>query len=572
MKTFTWIFVLLLFLLGDLYGNDSTVVHQCLADFHYSFNSRVMCFAPCAPIQFADNSIGDAVNWFWDFGDGYVAEEKNPFHIYTLLPDSNGIPFPEKIQVCLKVVFADGCTSSKCITISLLDEPGQCHLFFQPYPNDTIISIPELIQYSFDVEAPENTIKWFWDFGDGSVSDEPDPVHGYYFLGGLFKVCLTITTEDSCMQTYCTEIQVGPVDTVVIPECQANFAYNILESYPPQYAFTDSSSGNPDSWFWDFGDGSYSTDPNPVHVFSGKPLIDSLPPQYSFPPDYAYRVCLTITTKSGCTSTHCQYIYAPYDTIVPVPVPCDYRIRLNTSSLLGLPCSGTASASLYDPVYQQDIDASVYWSTGQTGSSITGLCANMPYYVILTTAEGCRTAGSFAIMDYSVPVFPLGYWTFSGTDNEYQFRYDATDSTYLCSWEFEDGTVLQGNVISHSMTDDNNEVVLKVYDSGGNLLYTEEILIPGQATGIIEPVTEAIKLYPNPVGDYLSVEISEISYSTVNTVIYGIRGEKLLDLKDLNSTGGSFSIIVRDLPTGLYMIRVLHGNKVIGTSKFIKSD
>jgi hypothetical protein len=572
MKTITLLFTLPVLLFGQLYGNDSTVVHQCRADFKYSFNRRVMCFAPCAPIQFSDNSSGEAVSWSWDFGDGNVSDEKHPFHIYTLLPDSNGIPFPEKIEVCLKVVFADGCTSDICKTISLLDDPGNCYLFFHPYPNDTIISIPELIQYSFDVEAPENTIQWFWDFGDGSVSDEPDPVHGYYFLGGLFKVCLTILTEDSCIQTYCTEIQVGPVDTIVNPDCQAGFTYNVMESYPPQYAFYDSSFGDPVSWFWDFGDGSYSEEPNPVHVFREMPVTDSLPSHWSVPPEYAYRVCLTIRTTSGCKSTLCQYVTAPYDTIVPEPDPCNYRIRLNTSNLLGIPCSGTASAGLFDPVYQRDKQASVYWSTGRTGSSVSGLCANMPYYVILTTAEGCRIAGSFAIMDYSVPVFPFGYWSYTGNENEHQFRYNPPDSTYRCYWEFENGTVLEGNEVTHNMSDENNEVELKVYDTGGNLVYREEIMIPGQATGVVEPAARAIRLYPNPVTDILHVEPGETGYGNASAVIYGIRGEKLLDIKNVGYADSSFRINVSDLPAGLYMIRLLSGDEVLGTGRFIKSD
>jgi hypothetical protein len=122
------------------------------------------------------------------------------------------------------------------------------------------------------------------------------------------------------------------------------------------------------------------------------------------------------------------------------------------------------------------------------------------------------------------------------------------------------------------MTDDNNELVLKVYDSGGNLVYTEGIIIPGQVTGITEPVTGTIKIYPNPARDFISVDIGEISYGTVNAGIYGIRGEKLLDLRDLNSAGGHFSINVMGLPSGLYMIRVLNGNEVSGTGRFIKSD
>lgn len=35
----------------------------------------------------------------------------------------------------------------------------------------------------------------------------------------------------------------------------------------PDVAFTDESAGAPTNWSWDFGDGSSSTERNPVHVF-----------------------------------------------------------------------------------------------------------------------------------------------------------------------------------------------------------------------------------------------------------------------------------------------------------------
>lgn len=528
-----------------------------------------MCFAPCAPIQFLDNSQGEAVLWHWDFGDGNTSEEKNPLHIYTLLPDSSGIPFPEEIKVCLKVTFADGCISDVCKTISLIDTPDKCHVFFRPYRNDSIISIPEIIPYSFDSHVPENTVQWHWDFGDGDMSNDPDPVHGYDFMGGLYTVCLTVVTTDSCIQTYCTDLHIGPPDTIVIPDCRAGFTYNILESYPLQYAFSDSSYGDPESWFWDFGDGTYSTEPNPVHVFSGKPPYDSIPPDHSIASGFNYRVCLTIYTRSGCTSTHCQHIYAPYDTIVTVP--CDYRIKLNTSNILGLPCSGTASASLYHPVNQQEIPASVYWSTGVSGTSVSGLCANMPYYVILTTASGCTIAGSFAIMDYSVPVFPFGHWWYSGTGNEYRFRYNSPDSSYRCIWSFEDGTQLQGNDVTHTMLiNDDNSVSLEVYDENGNLVYSEEIEISNTATHSTKLAVPDTRIYPNPVSDRLHIELGGFSYDFIDFVIIDMRGRQVLSNRLSGNHSEALSIDVAELPQGLYIIRLSYENQLLVSHKFIK--
>jgi PKD repeat protein len=38
-------------------------------------------------------------------------------------------------------------------------------------------------------------------------------------------------------------------------------------SVPLNVVFTDKSTGSPTSWYWDFGDSTYSTIQNPFHVY-----------------------------------------------------------------------------------------------------------------------------------------------------------------------------------------------------------------------------------------------------------------------------------------------------------------
>ena len=56
--------------------------------------------------------------------------------------------------------------------------------------------------------------------------------------------------------------------------------------------FTDASTGTPDTWSWDFGDGNSSTDPNPSHTY--------------FTPG-TYTVCLTVSNACG-SNTSCETI------------------------------------------------------------------------------------------------------------------------------------------------------------------------------------------------------------------------------------------------------------------------
>ncbi len=65
---------------------------------------------------------------------------------------------------------------------------------------------------------------------------------------------------------------------------------------PLTYQFIDYSYGDPNSWLWDFGDGTTSTEQNPLHAF---------------PQQGTYLVCLTIENDStGCIDTFCDSVWA----------------------------------------------------------------------------------------------------------------------------------------------------------------------------------------------------------------------------------------------------------------------
>jgi PKD repeat protein len=65
--------------------------------------------------------------------------------------------------------------------------------------------------------------------------------------------------------------------------------------------FTDTSTGSPDHWFWEFGDGSTSTDQNPTHVYAA---------------DGSYSVALTVANPVGRDYTS----LADYIRVGPVPI------------------------------------------------------------------------------------------------------------------------------------------------------------------------------------------------------------------------------------------------------------
>jgi len=61
-----------------------------------------------------------------------------------------------------------------------------------------------------------------------------------------------------------------PQRPVFLTTVQADFTQNVTSGAAPlTVQFTDKSSGRPNSWLWDFGDGATSAQQNPVHTYTG---------------------------------------------------------------------------------------------------------------------------------------------------------------------------------------------------------------------------------------------------------------------------------------------------------------
>jgi PGF-pre-PGF domain-containing protein/uncharacterized repeat protein (TIGR01451 family) len=172
---------------------------------------------------------------------------QNPTHTYTTAGN---------YTVNLTAINGNGTNSTESI-ITVTEAPVLPVANFSS--NVTEGYAPITVEFT---DSSENATGWSWDFGDGSNSTEQNPVH-IFSTAGNYTVNLTISNVNG---TDSTESTITVTDEPVLPV--ANFSSNVTEgSAPLSVQFTDSSE-NADEWNWDFGDGSDSTDQNPVHVFS----------------------------------------------------------------------------------------------------------------------------------------------------------------------------------------------------------------------------------------------------------------------------------------------------------------
>jgi len=124
-----------------------------------------------------------------------------------------------------------------------------CEAFFM---YETAPANPFELQFTSLSTGPFD--RWHWDFGDGIFSEELNPLHNYSAPGD-YNVCLTIYSADSlnsiCYDLYCEDLWID--DTL---SCHADFI-TVLDSnsgVQNVYQFFNSSQGNINSWYWDFGD------------------------------------------------------------------------------------------------------------------------------------------------------------------------------------------------------------------------------------------------------------------------------------------------------------------------------
>ncbi len=206
-------------------------------------------------VQFLDYTP-NAQSWSWDFGDGRSSTLQYPMHTYTA---------PGLYTVSLTVTTWAGQTSTKTeyhyirVTEPVTPAPTPVANFTA---NTTTGSAPLAVQFT-DASSPAPYHRW-WQFGDGATSTDANPVHTYERTGA-YTVNLTVWTPIG-QATVSKPTYVIVDGDPRVPE--ANFTLSRTSGPAPLYVrFTDTSTGTPTSWRWDFGGLAWTTMRNPSVVF-----------------------------------------------------------------------------------------------------------------------------------------------------------------------------------------------------------------------------------------------------------------------------------------------------------------
>lgn len=267
--------------------NVGVIWPGCKAQFTHEYvpcESLPVDYCPGYFVQFTDRSYGENLLYSWDFGDGIVSYEQNPSHFYE---------DPGFYVVTLKIESATDfryCADkiAKQIRVGMPDT--LCNAYFE---YEALSMYRYKFQFISTNDQSGTPFEVNWDFGDGT-SGSGRVVEHVYREAGVYKVCVTSTTADGCTATYCRTIVIEDSN-----DCLSTFDYTYLPCECANCAcihFISRTNDDVVKWFWDFGDGNYSHEPDPYHTYFG-------------PVNKKYTVCLTTVTAGGCESNFCRDVW-----------------------------------------------------------------------------------------------------------------------------------------------------------------------------------------------------------------------------------------------------------------------
>lgn len=128
-------------------------------------------------VHFTGTAGSDVTSWHWDFGDGGTSSVQDPSHTYLR---------PGVYPVTLEVSNAFGTQK--------VTKPGLIKTGIAPgaeFVTETREGDPPLTVQFRDFSSGTPTA-WSWDFGDGAVSNDKNPVHTFTAFGS-YTVSLTVS-------------------------------------------------------------------------------------------------------------------------------------------------------------------------------------------------------------------------------------------------------------------------------------------------------------------------------------------------------------------------------------------
>ena len=443
--------------------SDTLVYHDTIhihtvpaANFLYVINGTTVQF---------NNTTFDGDTYFWNFGDDSTSTDTNAIHTYNAGGDYN-----------VMLIATNECGNDTIIKpIQITSEA------IANFTVDTAVGCATFLA-QFHSLANTDSILWVFEGGIPDSSYEANPVISYP-NPGIYDVTM-YATNDLGSDTLHLQDYIE-----VLAQPTGSFTYNV-SGYSVD--FTQSTT-NIDTFNWDFGDGTFSTEVNPNHIYAEDG-------NYTVKFKYS-NLCDTLVDTQTIVIANppiANFSFGATEGCKPLTVQYTNLSSSNTDSYLWTFDGGTPSTSTEEnPVVTYE-NKGVY--------SVT---------LEVTNEVGSNTKTEVDLVHVIGP--PVPAYTVTSEELNYDFTYTGETATFI-KWNFGDGASAIGQNVSH------------VYLQEGQ--YTLQLIAENNCgKDTLEQIID-IALRPTAAFDYnategcapFQVEYTNMSSSSANSLLWHFEG------------------------------------------------
>ncbi len=397
-----------------------------------------------------------------------------------------------------------------------------------------------------------NATNYQWDLGDGTISFDENPVHLYDDYGDYDVTLIASNQFDSDAVTKTIHLCKKPT---------ADFNYLVTGM---TVHFTN-QSGDASSYSWDFGDGMISTSQNPVHIYQNNGVYSVKLIAFSTCGTDTASVILTLCTLPTAgfyfanndlsvsffnNSIHCDYCswdfgdgagstltnpiyhyngYGEYNVMLIVYNSCGTDTSITTINI----CRGPQAyfdfqivdLTVYLTGHSND-SSSYLWDFGDgitsaLTSPVHTYQVNGEYNITLVVSNACGSDTVSALL--GICPLPVAGFQYINDSLTVTFNNASLNSDWFL-WEFGDGS---GSTIKdpvhHYELSDFYQVVLVAGNGCGT--DTTRVNLHVKPSGYIQDIV----IYPNPVGEKLTIKIMNFKGEDLLFELYNSLGQIITD-------------------------------------------
>ena len=370
---------------------------------------------------------GTLTNWQWNFGDGSNSNTQTPAHDYStagtyttslIVTSSNGC-----IDTVQHPVVVNGLPVAAFNASNVCDESAVSIL------NTSTSNYGSIASYD-------------WTMTDGTTSTSVNPSHTFADTG-MYTIQLIVTSSLGCADTVSHPVQVYPMpvaDFTTVAGCQ--------NSTMPFTNLSSVSSGNIQSYSWNFGDGTATAQVNPTHSYTSTST---------------FNVTLIATSDNNCRDT----VVYPL-TVYPLPVA-------NFTATDA--CQNTAVDFIDNSTISSGNITQWSWNLGDGASSTVsepthnyGTSGSFHVLLNITSDQGCISTYTQNVNIFPMPVaaFTASEPCFGDVSQFYNQSSVTGGGSFTATWDLGNGqtSALNNPVVTYAAAGPYN-VTLTVSTANG---------------------------------------------------------------------------------------------------------